>query len=203
MQTNFSAIRRAFLNFAATMLLIPTLCAPASALTKSEATTLIDKLSSEIFSVIHSGKSESVMYRDFGKVFNKYADVPVIARSALGVARRSASASQMTSYTTAFRGYISRKYGKRFREFIGSTIRVTKAQKTKRGYLVTTNVKFVGQAPFIVDWQVSDASGKNKMFDLIIEGISMLTLERTEIGNMLDRRGGNLDKLIADLKKAS
>ena len=40
------------------------------------------------------------------------------------------------------------------------------------------------------------------MFDLIIEGISMLRLEREEIGNMLDRRGGDLNKLIAHLKTA-
>jgi len=203
MRTKLSTTRRAALSFFAALLLMPILSVPASAITKNEATQLIDKLSSEIFTVINSGKSEKSMYRDFGKVFTKYADVPTIARSALGVARRSASAGQMRSYSSAFQGYISRKYGKRFREFIGATIKVTRTRKTKRGYLVTTKVKFVGSAAFIVDWQVSDASGKNKMFDLIIEGISMLTLERTEIGNMLDRRGGNLNKLIADLKKAS
>lgn len=202
MRIKFLATRRAFLNFIAAVVLIPALYTSASALTKGEAEKLIGKLSSEIFVVINSGKSEKVMYREFGKVFTKYADVPTIARSSLGVARRSASASQMRSYTSAFQGYISRKYGKRFREFIGSTIKVTRTRKTKRGYLVTTKVKFVGSAPFIVDWQVSDASGKIKMFDLIIEGISMLTLERTEIGQMLDRRGGNLNKLITDLKKA-
>ena len=41
------------------------------------------------------------------------------------------------------------------------------------------------------------------MFDIIIEGISMLKLEREEIGNVLDKRGGDLNRLIADLKQAS
>lgn len=174
----------------------------ALALTKGEAESLIGSLVGDIFRVINSGKAESAMLRDFERIFVKYADVAVIAQSSLGVARRSASASQMRAYTKAFQGYVSRKYGKRFREFIGAEIKVTKSQKTKRGYLVTSVVKLRGQAPFNVDFQVSDASGRDKMFDLIIEGISMLRLEREEIGSMLDRRGGDVNKLIADLKRA-
>ena len=176
---------------------------PVMALTPGEAESLIGALVDDIFRVINSGKSERAMFRDFERVFSKYADVAVIAQSSLGVARRSASSSQLRAYTYAFQGYISRKYGKRFREFIGADVRVTKSQKTKRGYLVTSEVKLRGQAPFSVEFQVSDASGRNKMFDLIIEGISMLRLEREEIGQMLDRRGGDINKLIADLKTSS
>ncbi len=202
MRTSLMTTRRVILNFLAALILVPALAMPASAITKVEAETLINKLSVEILSIINSGKSEKSMFRDFEKMFGKFADVPTIARSSLGVARRSASASQMRSYQKAFAGYISRKYGKRFREFIGSTITVIKSRKTKRGYLVTSKVRFVGSPPFIVEWQVSDASGKDKMFDLIIEGISMLQLERAEIGQMLDRRGGDVNKLIKHLKKA-
>lgn len=182
---------------------VSNLSAPAFALSQSDAEGLIGRLVGEIQRVINSGKSESAMLRDFERIFAKYADVPVIAASSLGIARRSATPAQMRAYTAAFQGYISRKYGKRFREFIGSEIKVTKSRKTKRGYLVTSTVKLRGQAPFVVEWQVSDASGRNKMFDLIIEGISMLRLEREEIGQMLDRRGGDINKLIAHLKTAS
>ena len=37
---------------------------------------------------------------------------------------------------------------------------------------------------------------------MFIEGINLLLTERTEIGAMIDRRGGNLDKMIADLRTA-
>mgnify|MGYP000904148509 CR=1 FL=1 len=198
MQTNLFT-RRAVM---AMMAALP-MAGPALALSQSDAESLIGKLTGEIFRVINAGKSESAMFRDFERIFAKYADVPVIARSSLGVARRSASKSQINAYTKAFQGYVSRKYGKRFREFIGAEILVTKSQKSKRGYLVDSSVTFKGKRPFLVQWQVSDASGRDKMFDIIIEGISMLRLEREEIGAMLDRRGGDIDKLIAHLKTAS
>ncbi|WGI21779.1 ABC transporter substrate-binding protein [Amylibacter sp. IMCC11727] len=198
MQTN-TFTRRAIMAMLASL----PLAGPASALSQQDAESLIGKLTDDIFKVINSGKSESAMFRDFERIFVKYADVPVIARSSLGVARRSASKSELSAYTKAFQGYVSRKYGKRFREFIGATIEVTKSQKSKRGYLVDSNVTFKGKRPFLVQWQVSDASGRDRMFDIIIEGISMLRLEREEIGAMLDRRGGDIGKLIAHLKKAS
>jgi len=175
----------------------------ALAISQSGAESLISNLTKDIFLVINSGKPEKVMLRDFERIFVKYADVPVIARSSLGFARRSASKSQINSYTKAFQGYVTRKYGKRFREFIGAEIKVTKSQKSKRGYLVDSSITFKGKRPFLVQWQVSDASGRNLMFDLIIEGISLLRLEREEIGTMLDRRGGDINKLIAHLKNSS
>ena len=38
-------------------------------------------------------------------------------------------------------------------------------------------------------------------FNIIIEGVNMLASERTEMGALLDQRGGDLDRLIADLQK--
>jgi len=48
---------------------------------------------------------------------------------------------------------------------------------------------------------VSDRSGKDKFFDLLIEGISLLKAERAEIGAVLDRVGGDVDKLTQELNR--
>ena len=172
---------------------------PLRALTVDEARGLVDRVVGDINKVINSGKSEAAMYGDFERIFTKYADVPVIARSALGVAARSASKAQMSAFTKAYQGYLSRKYGKRFREFIGGKIEVTGAQPIKSYYEVISVATLQGEAPFEVRWQVSDKSGKNLFFNIIIEGVNMLASERTEIGAMLDKRTGDLDRLIADL----
>ncbi|WP_235823665.1 MlaC/ttg2D family ABC transporter substrate-binding protein [Actibacterium lipolyticum] len=187
------------------LLAVPTAMAfpsGALALNTAQAKSLIDSVVTEINAIINSGKSETQMYAAFEKIFARYADVPIIARSALGVAARSASAAQMNTFTTVFRGYISRKYGKRFREFIGGRLEVNDARQVKSFYEVKTTAFLKGESPFEVVFLVSDKSGKNLFFNLFIEGVNMLASERTEIGAMLDRRGGNIDKLIADLKTA-
>jgi phospholipid transport system substrate-binding protein len=175
---------------------------PSLALTVDQARTLIDKAIGEINATISSGKSQNAMYGDFERIFSRYADVPTIARSALGVAAKSASKAQMTAFTKAFQTYISHKYGARFREFIGGKIEVTGAKPVKSYYEVISVAHLKGESPFDVRWHVSDKSGKNLFFNIIIEGVNMLASERTEIGSMLDKRKGDIDALVADLKKA-
>ena len=191
--------RRAVVGAALALALLPL---PALALTNKEATQLIDRLVADLNRIINSGKSESAMIPEFEALFAKYGDVPIIARSALGVAWRSATDRQRKAYVAAFRTYMARKYGKRFREFIGGKIVVTGTRKTSSGYLVSSVAHLAGEAPFEVDWQVSDKSGQDKMFNMFIEGISLLATERTEIGAMLDREGGDIDRLIKRLKTA-
>lgn len=175
---------------------------PVLALTEAGARGLVDQLVGEINGVIASGKPESAMIRDFEKIFVRYADVPIMARYALGNDARSASAAQMRAFTTAFQGYISRKYGKRFREFIGGKVEVQSARKIKSGYEIRSTAILKGEAPFEVTFLVSDKSGKNLFFNMFIEGVNLLLTERTEIGAMLDRRKGNIDQLIADLNNS-
>ncbi len=174
----------------------------AAALTTDQARTLVNGLVGELNGIINSGRSEQQMFGDFERLFTRYADVNIIARSALGVTSRSASASQMRAFTEAFRGYLSRKYGKRFREFIGGRLEVNAARKVKSFYEVKTTAFLSGSAPFDVTFLVSDKSGRDLFFNMYIEGINMLATEQTEVGAMLDRRKGNLDALIQDLRKA-
>ncbi|WP_120500236.1 phospholipid-binding protein MlaC [Roseovarius sp. EL26] len=175
---------------------------PALALTDAQAEALVNKVVGEINKVIASGKSLNSMIKDFERIFSRYADVNIIARSALGPAAKTASKSQMRNFTKAFQGYIARKYGKRFNEFVGGRIEVKGTRKVKSWQEVKSLVYLRGSAPFNVNFLVSDRSGKDLFFDMVIEGISLRLTERTEIGSLLDKNKGNIDKMIADLKKA-
>ena len=174
----------------------------AFALDVGQARGLIDDVVGEINRVIGSGGSEAAMLAQFEALFVRYADVPVIARSVLGPAGRQASPAQIAAFTKAFQGYISRKYGRRFREFIGGRIEVADARAVKSYFEVITTAYLQGSSPFEVRFQVSDKSGKLLFFNIIIEGVNMLASERTEIGALLDRQNGNLDALIAELAQS-
>jgi phospholipid transport system substrate-binding protein len=192
--------RRGFVFATASGLVLAGLPRMAVALTVDQARGLVDKTVASINSIINSGKSESAMLRDFEKLFASYADVPTIARSALGHAARQASSAQLSAFSKAFQGYISRKYGRRFREFVGGRIEVTDARQVKSFVEVVSTAYMQGESPFEVRWHVSDKAGKSLFFNIIIEGVNMLASERTEIGALLDQRGGDLDRLIADMK---
>ena len=161
---------------------------------------MVDKLVAAVNAVISSGQSEASMFKSFEAIFVRFADVRYIAQSSLGPAGRRATSAQMSAYVKAFQGYISRKYGRRFREFIGGRIEVTGARPLKSFYEVTSIAVLKGQSPFEVRWHVFDKSGKDLFFNIIIEGVNMLAAERTEIGAMLDQRRGDISRLTNDLK---
>lgn len=191
--------RRRFLTvmggFAAACVLSPGV---AFAFSVSQARALIDKAIADINVIINSGKSEAVLLQDFEDIFENYGDSAMIGQLVLGADGRSASAAQKRAFAAAFQGYISRKYGRRFQEFAGGSVVVQKARAVKSFYEVTTVTTFPGQAPFEVIFVVADKSGR--FIDMRIEGISLIKSERSEIGTMLDRRGGDLNRLINDLK---
>ncbi|WP_232617786.1 phospholipid-binding protein MlaC [Pseudooceanicola antarcticus] len=174
----------------------------ARAISASAATALVDKVVKEINQVINSGRPEAQMIAQFETMLRRYADVPTIARSCLGPAAREVSSAQLAAYTDAFAGYVARKYGKRFREFLGSEIRVTGAKPYKDRYIVQTVFELRGQAPFDVDFLVTDRSGAMLFYEMVIEGVSMLATERAEIGAMLDAQRGDVSKLTAALRRA-
>ena len=194
--------RRLMLTSALSALGFATVPRPALALTEARARALIDQVVRDINRVIASGKPLSAMIADFERIFSRYADVPIIARSTLGADANRISSAQLRAYAGAFRGYIARKYGKRFNEFKGGRIEVNDVREVKSWHEVRSTAYLPGEAPFEVSFLVSDRSGQDKFFDMVIEGISLRLSERTEIGAMLDRRNGNIDALINDLKTA-
>ena len=174
----------------------------AAALDTVSAKKLVDALVGEINRVIASGKSEQAMYKDFNRIFAKYGDTSYIAAYAMGNDGRRASGAQKKKFSAEFQTYISRKCGARFREFIGGRLEVKSVRPVKSWFEVTTTAFLRGEAPFTVTFLVSNRTGRDKFFNMFIEGINLLLTERTEIGAMIDRRGGNLDKMIADLRTA-
>ena len=194
--------RRSFLTgLTASAALVP--AAPLWALNEAGASKLINSLVTDINKVIASGKAESAMFREFERIFKRYSDTSYIAAYALGVDARRASSAQKRNFSKAFQAYISRKYGKRFREFIGGSLEVKSVKRVKKWYEVSTLARLQGQAPFEVTFLVSDRSGKDLFFNMYIEGVNLLLTERTEIGAILDSTKGNIDAMITELKRQS
>ena len=176
---------------------------PVFAFKKSDAEKLIKNLTNDVLGAVNEQKSEDIMFSRFEEIFSKYADVPLIARKALGPTWRGASKAQRSAYVSAFRGYMARFYGKRFEEFLGSEIIVSNSRKTSGGFLVGSNIILKDGSSYQAQWHVIDARGKYLMYNLFLEGVSVLSDVRVQIGSMLDKRAGSIDRLIEHLNSKS
>lgn len=189
--------RRAVLSVFAAGATAVALPLPADALTAAQARAQVERLVDEVNAIIRTKDSDANKIRRFEDLFRRYADTDFMARYALGADGRSASSSELRAFTRAFEGYISRKYGKRFREFIGGRLEVVSAEQRKSIYEVRAVAYLQGEAPFDVTFQLSDRSGNNLFVNMFIEGVNLLLTERAEIGAMLDSRGRSISA-VAD-----
>ncbi len=175
------------------------------ALSEDEATAHVQITIDEISALVDSpGDSASKASRLLA-IMERRAAMPQIARFAAGIAWRGMNDDQQTRFVTAFGKFITRIYAARFQEYAGNaqsgeTFRMGRViDAGRKGMLVKTSIIRTGAAPVMVEWLVTDRPGRVVITDFVIEGISMLITEREEIGGMLEARGGDVDKLIADL----
>ena len=178
---------------------------PNPALAKNEriksAEILAKKIFDEIFTIVSKSTNDKQKRIALVNLFDKYADVPIIARAVLGSPWRKLNDFERTKFIKAFRQYLAKKYSAQFSEFLGAEMLIEKSidSGSKAGIMVYTRLLMPGSSPIKVGWQVSDASGSFKMVDVKIEGISLLTSERGEIRNHLSKEGGSVSKLSSAL----
>lgn len=175
----------------------------AAALSGDEATSHVQKAVDAVLEIVRSGGDAAQKAAKLREVLRSFAAVPQIARFSAGVSWREMSESQQERFTEAFLHYISVVYARRFQDYSGETVTLNGVTDAgNRGLVVSSTVSQPQGAPVAVDWLVSDRPGRVVIADIVIEGVSMLVSQREEIGGMLESRGGDLDRLIADLGSA-
>jgi phospholipid transport system substrate-binding protein len=194
--------RRRLLALAAATFVLPAL--PAQAVTEAQARALVDEVAAELTAIVNSGGSLGQMIGRFERVFDRFADMPVIARSVLGPVARQASATQLQRFTEAYRGYLARKYGRAlFGGYAGGNVMVTGVRKSNTVWAVGSTARMQrrsgGSESLDVVWLVDERVPAPRFFNMIIDGVSLFAVEREEVPALLEARRGNLDRLIADL----
>ena len=121
----------------------------------------------------------------------------------LGKHWRTATKQQKKKFTYEFRDLQVRTYASAFStqfkdwsvNFLPSKF-VEGAKKTK----IKTQIVQQGKPPVSVDYYMAFRKEKWKVYDIKIEGISMVITNRNTISDMI-RRNGSLDGVIAEISK--
>ena len=165
--------------------------------------SFIQTFSNQIISIVDNNSTVDEKQDQLLNLFKKNSSTLTISRAALGVKWRTLTKNNKEEFSKAFTHYLVRKYGKQFEEFSNAKLIVERSiDAGKRGVLVHTRLIMPATAPISVKWQVWQKNETIKIIDIIIEDISMLTMEREEIKNRLKVHNNNILALINDLKQS-
>lgn len=187
----------------------PAFCA---AETLSPAQQIIEKSSNEIKQTL----SQPVYHNNFNKaarvvdgIVTEFVDMPTVSLLVLGKNIRQATPEQKQRFMDAFKTLLVNTYTRAFLEYKDWNITFSpyRDSSDSRKTLVKTQVHQPGQQPVNISYRMlRNKQNEWKVYDIVIDGISLVTNYRTSFNNEITRTGsleGVIQTLVDKNKKAA
>lgn len=131
----------------------------------------------------------------------KYAGALVLGRF-----YKEATPAQREAYFTAFQAYLEQAYGQALAMYHGQTYQIEPEKPLGDASIVAIRVTIIdngGRPPVRLDfqWRKNTQTGNWQAYDMIAEGVSMITTKQNEWSDLLRTKG--VDGLTAQLKASS
>ncbi len=172
------------------------------------ANKLVTQMMVEVESILAKDLNDDMARREnVSALFDRYFDLPTIAKFSAGPYWRAADADQKTAYESAMRDVIIGTVVRNFDQLSGLKFTATDSQ-AKGKQLVLVNGTFTDinqqQPPIAVGWRVITADNTPPLIlDVEIENISMLVTQKQENIAIIRKNEGQFAALIDAMIKRS
>lgn len=169
--------------------------------------TMIESLSTQILSQIEQNRealnTDSAKVKELADQYVlPYVDTPKMARYVMGQYWKQATVAQKNAFTGAFTDSLLRSYSKSILKLKVTQVDVTRVDEDDRGRAsITTEVlqSDGNRSTVVYRAYLNKDSEKWMLYDVSIEGISMLLNYRKTFASEFDKKG--IDQVIDDLNK--
>lgn len=173
---------------------------------EKEAANFINDLANRVIAIVkREDLSEDAKEAKLNSIFFKSVDTKWIGRFSLGRYWRVITPEQQKEFLGVYSRYLAGLYVPNFRKYTGNVIKVTNSKEVRTNeYLVqTVLISGANKAGNIqINYMIKqDPKGIEKfiIFDVIAEGVSLITTQRAELSSVMSDNGFN--KMMALLRK--
>ena len=154
-----------------------------------------------ISSLTSKSLTEKERQKQFRVLLNSYFDIKGIGKWALGRYWRKTSKSERSEYLVLFENLIVSTYANRFSQYTKEKLTVKGSSSRGKSALVKSQINGGKEKPIRIEWRVIFPDGNYKIFDIVVEGVSMIRTQRSEFSSVIRRNGGKVSGLLAALRK--
>ncbi|MBI4194397.1 MAG: ABC transporter substrate-binding protein [Betaproteobacteria bacterium] len=155
----------------------------------------------EVLAVIKQNKDKRTLHDLAEKKVLPHFDFQAMTRLAMGQSWRQASPEQQKKLENAFRGLLVNTYTAALSQNAGNATVEVKPVQVKAGQddvTVRTLARQPGRQPIAIDYRMSRAPGGWKVYDVIVENLSLVTNYRGSFTAEISRSG--IDGLIKTIE---
>jgi phospholipid transport system substrate-binding protein len=172
--------------------------APAGA---QDAQAFVAQLGNQAIQVLGPSVSPAQRVARFRQLFRDDFDVPGLGQFVLGRYWRTATPEEQQEFLRLFQEYIVQAYAARLGEYGGEPFRVTGSRPSGDETVVTSLIERANAGRVQVDWYLINRGGAPKITDVYVGGVSMKVTQRDEFSSVIQRNGGRVDALLAQLRQ--
>jgi phospholipid transport system substrate-binding protein len=156
-----------------------------------DASSFIRNLGEQSVAILRNGAlDDGAKLERLVGLLHQATDLPLVARLVLGRHWREASEPQRQRYTQLFQSLVIKTMAQRLSAYGGETFKIIGARETEgRDSVVSTRIFRPSGPPIDVDWRVRESVGSFAVVDVVAEGISMVITQRSEVNEIVGRRG--------------
>lgn len=151
-----------------------------------------NKLGDRIVEIVESKVPNDQKQQTLIDLLNANSDTDYMAKFAMGKYFRQATPEQQKKYLSLYKDYVIYSYIPRFREYQGERQQVLSAIDQGQGeYVIKTTITSprAKTGKINVDYRVRKAGGSFKLIDVIGEGVSLLTTQRSDFATPISQKG--------------
>ncbi len=165
-----------------------------------DARSFIATLGEQAIQVLGPGVPVAQRQARFRELFRDDFDLAGIGQFVLGRYWRIATPQEQQEFLALFQEYLVRAYSARLGEYGGEPFRVTGVRANGNETVVTSEIVRRNGSPITVDWYLI-GGGALKITDVYVGGVSMKVTQRDEFASVIQRNGGQVGALIAQLRQ--
>lgn len=203
---------KTFLSFLASAVLsVILVAAPGVAMAEISAEELVKQTADDVLNTIkndkdiQAGNQQKIFALAEEKILPNF-DFERVCRMVLGKNWKAATPEQQAVFQKEFRSLLLRTYAVALGKYKNQVIefKPLRAEPDAKNVSVKTQILQPGGQPIAVDYSLVKVEGGWKVYDIVIESVSLVTNYRSQFSNEIRTNGlDSLNKKLAEKNKAA
>ncbi len=172
-------------------------------ITRAKAEAFMSEIGEKVIYLLTDNSiSDQERADQFREILETKFNVKAIAKFVLGRYWKQASEEEKERFLNLFTETTVASYATRFKEYTSERFDILGSRsESDEGVTVSTQIVRPNGPPIPIDWKIFEKNGEIRIYDVILEGISMSITQRSEYASVIQKGGGQIESLNLALEK--
>lgn len=167
------------------------------------AKTFMSDMGENVISLLtNQSISDQERADQFRTILETQFNLKAIGKFVLGRYWKQASDEEKQSFLNLFKETTVATYASRFKDYTSEKFEIRGCQvEPDGGVIVSSQITRPNGQAIPINWKIFEKKGEMRVYDVILEGISMGITQRSEFASVIQNGGGKLSALNKALEK--